>query len=122
MPFEDVVGNGGLLTTVGDLLRWNRHFTTERVGGHALVTELQRRGRLNDGLEISYALGLEVGRWRGVPEISHSGSTAGYRAFLTRYPDPGLSVAVLCNAAESQPSTDARAVAAAFLGDALAPV
>ena len=89
MPFENVHGNGGLLTTVGDLLKWNRNFTTERVGGRALVTELQRRGRLSDGLEIAYARGLVVSRYRGVPEISHSGSTAGYRAFLTRYPGPG---------------------------------
>src|SRR5205085_2235564 len=28
MPFENVHGNGGLLTTVGDLLKWNRNFTT----------------------------------------------------------------------------------------------
>src|SRR5262249_50458833 len=41
MPFEDVHGNGGLLTTVGDLLRWNRNFTSERVGGKALIMELQ---------------------------------------------------------------------------------
>ena len=27
MPFEDVHGNGGLLTTVGDLLKWNQNFT-----------------------------------------------------------------------------------------------
>jgi len=26
MPFENVYGNGGLLTTVGDLLKWNEHF------------------------------------------------------------------------------------------------
>ena len=26
MPFENVYGNGGLLTTVGDLLKWNQHY------------------------------------------------------------------------------------------------
>ena len=26
MPFENVHGNGGLLTTVGDLLKWNQNF------------------------------------------------------------------------------------------------
>jgi CubicO group peptidase (beta-lactamase class C family) len=120
MPFENVHGNGGLLTTVGDLLRWNRNFTTERVGGRALVTELQRRGRLNDGLEISYARGLRVTQFRGVPEVSHSGVTAGYRAFLARYPDQALSVAVLCNAADGDTTTLTHAVAEAYLGGALA--
>jgi CubicO group peptidase (beta-lactamase class C family) len=121
MPFENVHGNGGLLTTVGDLLKWNRNFTTERVGGRALITELQRRGRLTDGLEISYARGLVVSRYRGLPEVSHSGSTAGYRAFLTRFPDQALSVAVLCNDGNAEASDLAHGVVAAVLGDALAP-
>ena len=32
MPFENVHGNGGLLTTVGDLLRWNENFVAPKVG------------------------------------------------------------------------------------------
>src|SRR5688572_6161077 len=32
MPFENVHGNGGLLTTVGDLLRWNWNFDSPKVG------------------------------------------------------------------------------------------
>jgi CubicO group peptidase (beta-lactamase class C family) len=121
MPFENVHGNGGLLTTVGDLLKWNRNFTSERVGGRALITELQRRGRLSDGLEISYARGLVVSRYRNLPEVSHSGSTAGYRAFLTRFPDQAVSVAVLCNDGNAEAGEFAHRVAAIVLGDALGP-
>jgi hypothetical protein len=36
--------------------------------------------------------------------VSHDGATAGYRAFLARYPEQGLSVAVLCNAGEADPN------------------
>ena len=32
MPFENVHGNGGLLTTVGDLLTWNENFVMPKVG------------------------------------------------------------------------------------------
>jgi len=28
MPFEDIYGNGGLLTTVGDLLKWNSNLAS----------------------------------------------------------------------------------------------
>jgi CubicO group peptidase (beta-lactamase class C family) len=115
MPFEDVHGNGGLLTTVGDLLKWNENFVSPRVGGVNFVRGLQQRGRLNNGREISYALGLVVDSYRGVPEVSHTGATAGYRAFLARYPDQHLSVAVLCNAANANPSMGQR-VADVFLG------
>src|SRR5204862_288395 len=49
MPFEDVHGNGGLLTTVGDLLRWNQNFTTAKVGGPAFVEQQHVRGKLTGG-------------------------------------------------------------------------
>src|SRR3954466_15531855 len=58
MPFENVHGNGGLLTTVGDLLRWNENFVSRRVGGRALVDELQRQGIVTGGRRIEYAEGL----------------------------------------------------------------
>ena len=32
MPFENVHGNGGLMTTVGDLLIWNENFVSPKVG------------------------------------------------------------------------------------------
>jgi CubicO group peptidase (beta-lactamase class C family) len=119
MPFENVHGNGGLLTTVGDLLRWNENFVSPKVGDAEFLAEEQTPGQFNDGTVHDYAFGLYVGTYRGVRQISHSGSTAGYRAFLTRYPDQRVSVAVLCNAGNANPTEDAHAVADAFLGSAL---
>jgi len=115
MPFEDVYGNGGLLTTVGDLLRWNQNFTTAKVGGRALVEAQEQQGRLNDGRTIAYAAGLMVLNYRGLREVSHSGSTAGYRAWLGRYPDQGLSVAVLCNVASANATQLGHRVADVYL-------
>jgi CubicO group peptidase (beta-lactamase class C family) len=117
MPFENVHGNGGLLTTVEDLLRWSANFDAAHVGGPALLREQVRPGRLTSGREIEYAAGLRVTRYRGVPEVSHTGSTAGYRAFLTRYPDQGLTVAVLCNHAGAGVALGHR-VADIYLGSA----
>ena len=121
MPFENVHGNGGMLTTVGDLLKWNTNFTDPKVGGRTLVESQLRRGVLNDGRTIDYAAGLVVGNWRGVPEISHSGATAGYGGWLARYPDQGLSVAILCNSSDANPTQLGRDVAALYLGNALSP-
>jgi CubicO group peptidase (beta-lactamase class C family) len=115
MPFENVYGNGGLLTTVGDLLLWNQNFVTPIVGDGAFVEMQQTPGVFNDGTPGSYAFGLTVGELRGVRQIDHSGSTAGYRAHLARYPDQGLSVAVLCNVSTGAATNYARAVADALL-------
>lgn len=122
MPFENVYGNSSLLTTVGDLLIWNENFVNPTVGGARLVSDMQTRGRLTNGRTITYALGLDVGTWRGVPEISHTGATAGYRAFLARYPEQQLSVAVLCNMGSANPGGVGQRVAEVFLAGKLAPV
>jgi CubicO group peptidase (beta-lactamase class C family) len=121
MPFENVFGNGGLLTTAGDLLRWNTNFETARVGGPAFVKLEQTPGTFKDGRRFDYAYGLFVREYRGERDISHSGSTAGYRAHLLRLPDLGVSVSVLCNVTSGSASRYAYQVADAYLGDRLKP-
>jgi CubicO group peptidase (beta-lactamase class C family) len=116
MPFTNVHGNGGLLTTVGDLLLWNEALTHGTIaGGKALVDLLETRGTLTSGTRISYALGLGHGTFNGAHSIGHSGSTAGYQTYLVRYPDQRLSIAVLCNSAEAPAGPLAQQVAELFI-------
>jgi CubicO group peptidase (beta-lactamase class C family) len=119
MPFENAYGNGGLLTTVGDLLRWNRNFTEMKVGGAGFIQAQVQQGRLNDGRTIAYAAGLEVLTYKGLREVSHSGSTAGYQAWLARYPDQRLSVAVLCSSTSANPTSMGHRVAEVYLASAM---
>jgi CubicO group peptidase (beta-lactamase class C family) len=121
MPFENVYGNGGLLTTVGDLMKWNQRFDAPAEGDAAMIAEQQVPGTFNDGRPHGYALGLFVGTYKGVREVYHSGSTAGYSAFLTRFPDQHLSVAVLCNASGAPATQYAYSVADLYLSDRLKP-
>jgi CubicO group peptidase (beta-lactamase class C family) len=97
MPFTRVYGNGGLLTTVGDLLAWNEIFWSPRVLSQELIDRLQTPGQLVGGEAIDYGLGLVLTEYKGLREISHGGSTAGYRAYLLRLPEQHLSLALLCN-------------------------
>jgi len=96
MPFMNVYGNGGMLTTVGDWMKWNAMLDSHSLGA-PLVTALETRGVLNDGRKIAYALGLTVATYKGLKDVSHGGSTAGYQTFLARYPDNKVSVGVMCN-------------------------
>ncbi|ATY33978.1 serine hydrolase domain-containing protein [Sphingomonas psychrotolerans] len=118
MPFEDAYGNGGLLTTVGDLLIWNRALDSGKLGGF-VTTKLSERSTLRDGRKLTYGRGLFNYTFRGTEEIAHAGSTAGYRAWLGRYPARRLSVALLCNAANADTGMG-RKVAALFLGGSAA--
>lgn len=103
MPFENVVGNGGLLTTVGDLLKWNQNIDHPSVGDAAFWRAAQTPGKLADGSAHTYGLGLGLGSHQGLRWIGHGGATAGYRSMLARYPHSGLSIAVLCNGGDAQP-------------------
>jgi CubicO group peptidase (beta-lactamase class C family) len=96
MPFMNVYGNGGMLTTVGDWMKWNAMLDSQSLGA-PLVTALETRGVLNDGRKITYALGLQVDTYKGLKDVSHGGATAGYQTFLARYPDNKVSVGVMCN-------------------------
>ena len=96
MPFMNVYGNGGMLTTVGDWIKWNAMLDSRSLGA-GLVDALETRGVLNDGRKIVYALGLEVSTYKGLKDVSHGGATAGYQTFLARYPDNKVSIAVMCN-------------------------
>jgi CubicO group peptidase (beta-lactamase class C family) len=96
MPFMNVYGNGGMLTTVGDWIKWNAMLDSRSLGA-PLVDALETQGVLNDGRKIAYALGLEVAKYKGLKDVSHGGATAGYQTFLARYPDNKVSIAVMCN-------------------------
>lgn len=117
MPMEDVLGNRGLLTTVGDLLIWNRHLDAPPTDLQQTVASMEQPGHLEDGRAHGYGFGLFVGRYRGFSEIGHDGGTAGYRADLVRLPDRHLSVAVLCNVERADATSYAHQLLDSALGE-----
>jgi CubicO group peptidase (beta-lactamase class C family) len=115
-PIENIIGAGGMLSTVGDWLLWNENFTHARVGGPDVVKALQTPATLTGGKTITYAKGLVVSTFDGLREVAHGGSTGGYRTWLGRYPDQAVSVAVMCNSAQANPAQLGRDVARLWTG------
>lgn len=115
MPFENTFGHGALLTTAEDLEKWNQRWRTASLGEE--LNKLQSTTiKLNNGKPITYAAGVVMDRFNGTREISHSGATAGYRAWLAYYPEAMLSVVFLSNLASTDPTAVGRSVAGIFLG------
>src|SRR5580698_1902691 len=117
----EIVGGGGLMSTVEDLLLWDKNFYANRLGKGTLVQELQTPGVLDDGNKISYAMGLVLGNYRGLPIVEHGGALFGYRTELLRFPEQKFSVICLCNIASAVPENLARKVADIYLADKLQP-
>lgn len=93
----DRVGDGGLMTTVEDLLRWDQALENGMLGGQEFSSSLLAQGRLNNGNTLNYAFGLMIGQHRGLKSISHGGSFIGFKSELLRFPEQRLSVICLCN-------------------------
>lgn len=115
---NDIVGQGGLMTTVEDLQKWDENFYTGRVGGPRFLAQQLAQGRLADGTVLAYAFGLEVGTYRGLRLVEHTGSTGGYRTIISRFPSVHTSVVALCNASNVNTTTLSHRVADAVLGAA----
>lgn len=115
------VGDGGLMSSVDDLMLWDRNFYENRLGKGTLLKEMQTRGILNSGKPIEYALGLQVGNYRGLPTVEHGGALFGYRTEILRFPEQRFSVICLCNLASANASGLSRGVADVYLKQALQP-
>src|SRR5215469_12544227 len=111
----DIVGSGGLMSNVDDLLQWDRNFYSNEVGGGTLAKALETFGLLNNGHQINYGLGLWIGEYRGLRTVEHSGSTFGYRTELLRFPEQRFSVIALCNIANADVEGLARKISDLYL-------
>ncbi|HSR51246.1 MAG TPA: serine hydrolase domain-containing protein [Acidobacteriota bacterium] len=117
MTTLEMIGDGGVFTSIEDLLLWDRNFYSRKVGGDALFERQHETGRLNDGESLTYAGGLTVAKYRGLPTVRHGGAFVGFRAELLRFPEQRLSIACLCNLAQTRPSDLANQVADIVLQD-----
>ncbi len=115
----DQVGAGGLMSSVEDLLLWDRNFYANKLGKGDILQEMLTRGVLNSGEQIGYALGLGIGTYRGVAVVEHGGSNLGYRTELMRFADQKFSVICLCNLGSIDPELLAAGVADIYLGGSL---
>jgi CubicO group peptidase (beta-lactamase class C family) len=111
----DKVGDGGLMSSVDDLLRWDQNFYDDKLADGSVMKELQVRGRLNSGKEIDYALGLQISDYRGLPTVEHGGNLFGYNTELLRFPNQRFTVICLCNVSSANAEGLARRVADLYL-------
>ena len=113
---SDSVGDGGLLTTIDDLILWDRIFDENKLsGGQDLIREALTRATLNNGERIDYGFGLDVETYRGLNVFGHGGAFNGFNADMIRFPDQGFTVFCLCNLSNVESGRLTRQVADVYL-------
>jgi CubicO group peptidase (beta-lactamase class C family) len=124
-----VVGNSGMDSTVGDLLRWAQNFDDVRVGTRGMLAAMQKPPILKDGKPSSYGFGLAFEDYRGALTVGHNGGGHGMATNIMRFPKQRFAIAVLCNEdnvvmggmARVNPDVFTHGIADIYLADQLDP-
>ena len=107
-------GEGGLTSSVEDLLIWSRHFDNP-VLGKTLPSQLAAIAPLTGGHANHYRRGVGVGELRGLETIGHGGLWPGFRTEFLRVPATDLTIVVIANLGSIDPWRLAHTIAAQAL-------
>ena len=88
---------GGLVTTVGDLLKYSRAIDQHRFISGSTQQQVFTANRTKDGTFTPYGLGWFVQRYKGVDFYWHYGQTQGESALFLKVPARKLTFVVLAN-------------------------
>jgi CubicO group peptidase (beta-lactamase class C family) len=113
----EVFSAGAIVSTVGDLAKWNAAVDGEALLSAATKAQMWTPMKLNSGKPTRYGFGWFVDTLDGHKNIGHSGSTSGFSASIQRFPDDKLAVIILTNTDESIATPMAKKIAALlFIG------
>ena len=110
-------GATSLFTNVIDMAKWISNLYYPKVGTAAEIRQLTQKGILNTGKELTYALGIGVSQYKGWKQYSHSGGDAGYRTFITAFPDLKMGFIVFSNVGDFNPVGKAYELVDLFIHD-----
>ncbi len=92
---------GALVSTVDDLLKWNRALHEGKVlkdaSYRAMVTPVGK------AMDSDYGFGITTGTLRGAPQLQHGGGIHGFSSYLLYLPGSDTTAAVLYNADGARP-------------------
>lgn len=96
-----LTGDGAIVSTVDDMLRWLAHMDTPREGSEETWKTFLEAGRETDH---GYGFGLMHLKYRGVRTIQHGGTVFGGRCQALKVPEHGLDVIMMSNASDIAPA------------------
>jgi CubicO group peptidase (beta-lactamase class C family) len=114
--FQNVytVGDGGLFSNINDMAKWVINLYSPLAGDQKDIEQLTWKGKLNNGKEITYASGIGNSIYNGRIKYSHSGGLAGYRTYVSAFPELKMGFIVFSNDGDFNSSAKANEMADIF--------
>ncbi len=121
-PTSATLGDGGVYSSLEDLAKWDRALrdhtllsksemqaaiTPVRVASHSVVEP--------DGSPAEYGFGWFLNSYRSHTRMWHYGETVGFRTAIQRFTDDKLTIIILCNRSDINPTVLALKIADLYL-------
>lgn len=102
------LGDGGVYTSVSQLLRWLGMWLGEPSSDLSVLSEESRRlmttaKKLESGKQTPYGYGWSLGSLGGYQKISHTGGTIGHKHAIAFFPEKKLGLVLLVNRETASP-------------------
>ncbi len=107
----EIGGEVGMVSTLEDMLTWQRNLDSPKVGSAALFARMATPVTYRNGTVGLYAMGLTHEVYRGWLSIAHGGGVAGGRSESVRFPEAGIGVVSLANFDAIAPASVNRRIA-----------
>lgn len=111
-PLLDTTGDGCIYWSLTDCIAWEKAWRARAVLKPASWAQMLTPVKLKSGRSYPYGFGIFVDRVHGQPVERHSGSWQGFKAYRAFYPEEDMSVIVLANLEQAEPTTLGEGLAA----------
>jgi CubicO group peptidase (beta-lactamase class C family) len=99
-PYLDMTNayaTAGMYSTVEDIFRWDQALYTNQLLNEESLESMYSPGFGTDGSGGEYGLGWQLDEFQGHRKVGHTGRINGFRTYLGRYIDDGVTIIVLSN-------------------------
>ncbi len=118
------LGDGGVYSSLADLAKWDRALSEHTLLSKAEMTMAVTPASVPggsvvepDGSPAAYGFGWFLNAYRGRARMWHYGETIGFRTAIQRFQDEKLTIIVLCNRSDMNPTALALRIADLYLAE-----
>jgi len=114
-----IFGAADIFMNVPDAVKWMTNMKTAELGGQDVLDLFLEPNELSNGIFNGYAMGINVGEYRGLRRYRHTGGHAAFGTQLSYYPDHDLGIFIVSNFSGAWLSSGS--IAELMLGDQMDP-